>query len=92
MAIIKAWTLLEFKEEFGPTVKIAPFTNKEGEEFKSLAFISEESAITLVSFSKVGELTPKQLKAKKHDLRVVLTDNNKYKLCEDHSDWETVDL
>ena len=94
VGIKNSWTLLSFAKTHG-RMKVAPFVNKEtGEAFKSCAFLSSEGEVTLVAFSsKLGELTPAQIAARKDDLQVVQLESGSYKLCKaGHDTWEDVDL
>lgn len=67
-----SWSLLAFARLHG-----APHpntsTNKEtGEVFNNLAFVDKNNNITFVSFSsKLGELSPAEIKARKDELQVV---------------------
>lgn len=97
VGIKDSWSLIGFSKIFG-TMKVATFTNSETkEEFASCAFVHPETnKVTLVGFSSnLGELTPKQIKARKNELQVVQLNSGNYKLCEvgEMGDsWETVDL
>lgn len=76
-------------------MNLAPFTNQEtGEEFKSLVFTCQDGSKEFVAFSsKLGELTPAELKAQKHDLQVVqMRDSGNYILCKTGSIWEELDM
>lgn len=76
-------------------MQVGAFVNKEtGESFKSCIFTDAEGNRCFVSFSsKLGELTPAQIAAQKHDLQVVTMDSNTHILCKrGESSWEDVDL
>lgn len=91
--IMNAWSLIAFAKEFGPKMEVGEFTNSEdASKFHSCIFTKGDTK-TFVSFSsKMGELTPRQIAAKKDDLRVVQLESGNYSLCESHSSWEEVDL
>ena len=94
VGIKNSWSLISFAKTHG-RMKVAPFVNKEtGECFKSCAFLNSYGEITLVAFSsKLGELTPKQIAARKDDLQVVQLESGSFKLCKTgHDTWEDVDL
>lgn len=78
----QTWPLLEFARLHGK-MKVAPFVDSEtGKTFKICAFIDSENNVTLVAFSsKLGELTPKEISAQKHELQVVQLESGNYKLC-----------
>lgn len=94
VGIKDSWSLVAFARSHGK-MKIAPFVNSEsGEAFKSCAFVNAENNVTLVAFSsKMGELTPAEIKAQKDDLQVVMLASGTYKLCKrGENNWEDVDL
>lgn len=50
---LNTWTLVAFKQDMGPVMKLAPCHNKAGEAFKCLAFSKARDAeYTFVYFSK----------------------------------------
>lgn len=79
----KSWPLVSFAREHGK-MKVAPFVNREtGDKFKSCVFIDDKENITLVAFwSKLGELTPKEIANNKEylDLDVIQLSSGTYKL------------
>lgn len=90
IGIKNGWSLLEFAAAKGK-MQVGNFVNKDtGESFKSCIF----GGTCFVSFSsKLGELTPAQIAARKHELRVVELESGNYKLCEQgESTWEDVEL
>ena len=92
--IKRNWSLMAFAQEHG-RMKVAPFKNSQtGEEFKSCAFVDNDGKVTLVGFSSnLGELTPTEISAQKHDLQVVELNSGSYKLCKAGNDaWEDVSL
>lgn len=95
VGIKNSWSLVEFARANG-TLKVANFVNRDdGEEFKSCAFVDPNGKVNcLVGFSSnLGELTPKQIIARKNELQVVELNSGNYKLCASGADqWETVDL
>lgn len=94
IGVTNSWSLLAFASTHGQ-MKVAPFVNKDtGEVFKSCAFVSPENTVTLVGFSRnLGELTPQEISAQKHELQVVQLTSGSYKLCKQgNSSWEDVEL
>ena len=94
IGVTNSWSLLAFASTHGQ-MKVAPFVNKDtGEVFKSCAFVDSENNVTLVGFSSnLGELTPQEISAQKHELQVVQLASGKYKLCKvGNSSWEDVEL
>ena len=77
----RSWPLVSFAREHGK-MKVAPFVNREtGDKFKSCAFIDDKENITLVAFwSKLGELTPKEIANNKEYLDVIQLSSGTYKL------------
>ena len=77
----RSWPLVSFAREHGK-MKVAPFVNREtGDKFKSCAFIDDKESITLVAFwSKLGELTPKEIANNKEYLDVIQLSSGTYKL------------
>lgn len=94
VGISNSWSLISFAKKHG-RMKVAPFVNSEtGEAFKSCAFVDDDNNVTLVAFSsKLGELTPREIAKRKHDLQVVMLASGTFKLCKvGESSWEDVDL
>lgn len=71
-SIVQTWSLLDFAKEYGPRMQVCDFiSNNTKEEFKACKFIKPDGISTLVSFGKkLGELTPAEITARKHQLRV----------------------
>lgn len=94
IGVTNSWSLLAFATTHGK-MKVAPFVNKDtGEVFKSCAFVDDEQNVTLVGFSSnLGELTPQEISAQKHELQVVQLTSGSYKLCKvGNNSWEDVEL
>lgn len=94
VGIAKSWSLLAFAAEKG-RMQVGNFANKStGENFKSCIFTDNEGARCFVAFSsKMGELTPAEIVAQKHDLQVVMLESGNYKLCrQGEGNWQDVDL
>lgn len=76
-------------------MQVGAFVNKDtSDPFKSCVFTDKEGNRCFVAFSsKLGELTPSQIAAMKHDLQVATMDSGTYILCKkgDNS-WEDVEL
>ena len=92
MAIQNSWSLKDFRAEKGK-MRIGDFVNKTtGEVFKSCIF--GETDFTFVAFSsKLGELTPAQIKAQVDSLQVVQLESGNYSLCKvGENQWEDVDI
>lgn len=90
-----SWSLVEFARQFSKMKVTSPLTNKEtGEQFRSVAFMDNAGAITLVGFSSnLGELTAAEIAAQKDELQVVKLQSGSFKLCKSgEGSWETVDL
>ena len=94
LGVKSSWSLLEFARLFGKMKVTNPLVNKNTNEvFRSCAFVNPFGAVTLVGFSsKLGELTPRQIAARKDSLQVVQLESGGYKLCESVDTWEDVDL
>ena len=77
----RSWPLVSFAREHGK-MKVAPFVNREtGDKFKACVFIDDKENITLVAFwSKLGELTPKEIANNKEHLDVIQLSSGTYKL------------
>jgi len=94
VGVQNSWSLLAFAAVHGK-MKVAPFVNSQtGESFKSCAFVDGNNNVTLVGFSSnLGELTPQEIAAQKHELQVVQLASGSYKLCKaGNSSWEDVEL
>ena len=75
-------------------MQIGEFTNSvTGEPFKSCIFTGKDGDTLYVSFySKLGALTPQQIKEKRDTLKVGLLNTNKYVLYEVWEGWDNVNL
>lgn len=75
-------------------MQVGAFVNQQtGESFKSCIFTDASNNRCFVAFSsKLGELTPQQIAAQKHDLQVVTMDSGSHILCKQGSSWEDVEL
>ena len=94
VGIKNSWSLLAFARMKGK-MQVGSFANKEtGDTFKSCIFTDNEGNRSFVAFSsKMGELTPAEIKAQKDDLQVVMLASGTYKLCKrGENNWEDVDL
>lgn len=93
--IKNSWSLIAFAKSHGK-MQIGQFTNAEtGDTFKSCIFTNpEDNSRCFVAFSsKLGELTPAEIKAQKDELQVVLLESDHYSLCRHGaSNWQDVDL
>lgn len=99
--IVNRVSLREFRKDFD-ALKLAPMVNKEtGEPFMSLVFIKRTEKDgkvvedkTFVGFSsKMGALTPSEIKENVSFLQVVTLESGSHKLCRKGEDtWEDVDL
>lgn len=94
--IKNSWSLLAFARMKGK-MQVGEFVNKEsGEIFKSCIFTDPNDADNkcFVAFSsKLGELTPQEIAAKKDDLQVVELESGHYSLCKQGvNSWEDVEL
>ena len=94
-SIKNSWSLISFAHSHGK-MQIGEFTNKEtGELFKSCVFTDpNDQTRTFVAFSsKLGVLTPKEIKEQKDELQVVELESGNYSLCKQGANaWEDVDL
>ena len=91
--IISSASLLEFKGS--RRMQVGAFVNSEsGESFKSCIFTSENGDKCFVAFSsKLGELSPVEIAARKHELQVVTMDSGSHILCRmGENAWEDVEL
>lgn len=75
-------SLLTFARPY-QKVEVVPFKNSEtGDEFKSLVFTDATGQRVMVNFSsKLGELTPAEIAARKAELQVVSMDSGTHILC-----------
>lgn len=92
---IENWPLLDFAKKYGPEMKVGTFTNKNtGEEYRVCVFIRENGKRTYVRFfSQLGELTPFEISQRKNDLKVGITEADKFYLHDNNVKiWETVNL
>jgi len=90
--IVDSCSLLTFAA--GKRMQVGAFVNKEsGDSFKSCIFTDANNNKTFVAFSsKLGELSPREIAAMKHDLQVVTFDTGGHMLCKSGSTWEDVEL
>ncbi len=95
VGIKNSWSLLAFAKSHGK-MQVGEFANKEtGETFKSCIFTNpEDQSRCFVAFSsKMGELTPAEIAAKKEELQVVELESGNYSLCKVGANaWEDVNL
>ena len=93
--IKNSWSLLAFAKAHGK-MQVGEFANKEtGETFKSCIFTNpEDSSRCFVAFSsKLGEMSPSEIAAKKDDLQVVELESGNFSLCNVGSNaWQDVEL
>lgn len=93
--IVNSWSLIAFAKSHGK-MQVGDFVNKEtGEEFKSCIFTNpEDDTRTFVAFSsKLGELTPREIAARRNELQVVELESGNFSLCKVGANtWEDVDL
>ena len=92
--IKNSWSLRGFARSHGK-MQVGNFTNSEtGDKFKSCIFTDSEGSRCFVAFSsKLGELTPSQIAARKDRLQVVQLASGNYSLCEQGANgWGDVDL
>lgn len=92
-SILQSWSLLEFAKNY-VKMKVETFVNSNtGEEFKSCMFLKKDGTYDYVGFhSQLGELTPAEISKRKKELKVGLTESEKYVLYDHIDDWEIVDL
>ena len=91
--IVSSATLLAFKGS--RRMQLGAFVNKEsGESFKSCIFTDDAGNRCFVAFSsKLGELSPREIAARKHELQVVTMDSGSHILCKQgENSWEDVEL
>lgn len=90
-----SWSLIAFAKSHGK-MQVGDFVNKEdGTIFKSCIFTNPvDNSRTFVAFSsKLGELTPQEIKQRKDELQVVQLASGNFSLCKDgeHA-WQDVEL
>lgn len=94
VGIKQGWSLLAFAS--GKKMQVGSFVNsKTGEQFKSCIFTEQSTGNRcFVAFSSnLGELTPAQISAMKHDLQVVELNSGNFSLCKQgQGTWEDVEL
>ena len=94
VGIKQGWSLLAFAS--GKKMQVGSFVNSEtGEQFKSCIFTSQTTGDRcFVAFSSnLGELTPAQISAMKHELQVVELNSGNFSLCKQgQGTWEDVEL
>lgn len=94
VGIKQGWSLLAFAS--GKKMQVGSFVNSEtGELFKSCIFTEQSTGNRcFVAFSSnLGELTPAQISAMKHELRVVELNSGNFSLCKQgQGTWEDVEL
>lgn len=95
VGIKNSWSLLAFAKSRGK-MQVGEFANKEtGETFKSCIFTNpEDNSRCFVAFSsKMGEMTPAEIAAKKDELQVVELESGNFSLCHQGANaWEDVEL
>jgi hypothetical protein len=76
------WPLIDFAKLHGKMKVTGELTNSiTGDKFKSCAFVNANGDILLVGFSsKLGELTPSEISARKDELMVIKLADKNYKL------------
>ena len=94
--IKNSWSLIAFARMKGK-MQVGEFVNGDnGETFKSCIFTDPNDASNkcFVSFSsRLGVLTPQQIKEQKDELQVVELESGCYSLCKQgDNSWENVDL
>ena len=75
-------------------MQVGSFVNsKTADTFKSCIFTDAKDNKTFVAFSsKLGELTPREIASRKHELQVVTFDSGHHVLCKQGNSWEDVEL
>lgn len=94
VGIANSWSLLAFARMKGK-MQVGNFVNKEtGEAFKSCIFTDADNNRCFVAFSsKLGDLTPAEIVARKDSLQVVQLESGNYSLCKvGENSWEDVAL
>lgn len=94
--IRNSWSLIAFARMKGK-MSVGNFVNStNGDQFKSCIFTDPNDASNkcFVAFSsKLGVLTPQQIKEQKDELQVVELESGHYSLCKQGANsWEDVDL
>ena len=91
--LVNSWSLVEFARLHGK-MQVGEFENREtGEKYKSCIFTDKDGSTIYVSFySKLGILTPQQIKERKENLNVGLLNTNKYVLYEVWDGWSDVNI
>lgn len=93
--IKQSWPLLDFHRSHGRMSVLSCVSKNDGSRYKSCKFCDNNDKIVYVSFSNIlGELTAKEIAARKEELMIVLTKTNEYVLCssEELIDEDEVDL
>lgn len=94
IGIKQSWSLMAFAS--GKRMQVGSFVNSEtGEQFKSCIFTDKTTTERcFVAFSSnLGELTPAQISAMKHELQVVELNSGNFSLCKQgQGNWEDVEL
>jgi hypothetical protein len=94
VGIKQGWSLLAFAS--GKKMQVGNFVNSEtGEQFKGCIFTEQSTGNRcFVAFSSnLGELTPAQISAMKHELQVVELNSGNFSLCKQgQGGWEDVEL
>lgn len=94
VGIKNSWGLMAFARMKGK-MQVGSFANKEtGDTFKSCIFTDAEGNRSFVAFSsKLGELSPAEIAARKNELQVVELESGNYSLCrQGENTWEDVNL
>lgn len=94
VGIKNSWSLMAFAKMKGK-MQVGSFINGEtGDHFKSCIFTDNEGERCFVAFSsKLGELTPDEISARKNDLQVVELESGNYSLCrQGDGNWQDVVL
>ena len=96
VGIKNSWSLMAFAKSHG-RMQVGEFVNKEtNETFKSCIFTdpADQNNKTFVAFSsKMGELTPQEIAAKKDSLQVVELESGHFSLCNQGANsWQDVEL
>ena len=91
--LVNSWSLIDFAKLHGK-MQVGEFKNSNtGEVFKSCIFTDKDGNVVYVSFySKLGVLTPQQIKEKRDLLKVGLLNTDKYVLYEKWEGWNNVNL
>lgn len=95
---LNSWSFVEFSHKYTKLKYAKNLVNKAGEKFTSLVAIDAAGNYTFINFSsKLGVLTPAELKEKKDNLQVVLNTGARgqevYTLCNKGANtWEDIDI